>query len=157
VTDDSQRDDSRRDDGTGSESTGDVSRGTAVRRAVLGDAHVDRARDTASEFSGPWQDHITATVWGRVWARDGLDRRIRSMLTVALLAALHCEAELALHVRAAVGNGVTADELREVLLHTSAYAGVPAANSAFTVAQQVLAELGVPEATQPYRTGLEMP
>jgi 4-carboxymuconolactone decarboxylase len=127
--------------------------GMAVRRAVLGDAHVDRARDVASEFSGPWQDHITATAWGRVWARNGLDRRTRCMLTVALLAALHYDAELALHVRAAVTNGVTADELREVLLHTSVYAGVPAANSAFAIAQQVLAEMGVPEATRPYQSG----
>jgi 4-carboxymuconolactone decarboxylase len=125
-------------------------RGMQVRRAVLGDAHVDRALDAASEFSGPWQDHITATAWGQVWARDGLDRRTRSMLTVALLAALQCEGELAMHVRAAIDNGVTPAELREVLLHTSVYAGVPAANSAFGVAQRVLAELGVPEATTPY-------
>jgi len=131
--------------------------GAAVRRAVLGDSHVDRARDTASEFSGPWQDHITATAWGRVWARDVLDLRTRSMLTVALLAALHYEAELAMHVRAAISNGVTADELREVLLHTSVYAGVPAANSAFAIAQQVLAELGVPEATRPYQPGTTAP
>ena len=131
--------------------------GMPVRRAVLGDAYVDRARDTASEFTGPWQDHITATAWGRVWARDGLDRRTRSMLTVALLTALHQESELALHVRAAVRNGVTADELREVLLHTSVYAGVPAANSAFAIAQQVLAELGVPEAIRPYDAGQEAP
>jgi 4-carboxymuconolactone decarboxylase len=125
-------------------------RGMQVRRAVLGDAHVDRMRDAASEFSGPWQDHITAFAWG-VWARDGLDRRTRSMLTVALLTALHCEAELPMHVRAAITNGVTADELREVLIHTSAYAGVPAANSAFAVAQQVLADLGVAEAISPYQ------
>jgi 4-carboxymuconolactone decarboxylase len=129
----------------------------AVRRAVLGDTHVDRARDTASEFSGPWQDHITATAWGRVWARDGLDRRTRSMLTVALLTALHYESELAMHIRAAVRAGVTAEELREVLLHTSVYAGVPAANSAFTIAQRVLAELGVAEATRPYEGAQEAP
>lgn len=127
--------------------------GDAVRRAVLGDAHVDRSRDAASEFSGPWQDHLTATAWGQIWARDGLDRRTRSMLTVALLAALRCEDELALHVRAAIGNGVTPAELREVLLHTSVYAGVPAANTAFGVAQRTLAELGLPAATTPYGTG----
>jgi len=132
-------------------------RGSEVRRAVLGDAHVDRMRDAASEFSGPWQDHITATAWGRVWARDGLDLRTRSMLTVALLAALRCDAELALHIRAAVTNGVTADELREVLLHTSVYAGVPAANAAFAIAQQVLAELGVSEAIHPYQSGTAAP
>jgi 4-carboxymuconolactone decarboxylase len=124
--------------------------GLANRRAVLGEAHVQRSLDSASEFSGPWQDHITPTVWGRVWGRDGLDRRTRSMLTVALLTALHCGDELALHVRAAITNGVTPAELREVLLHTSVYAGVPAANSAFGIAQRVLAELGVPEATMPY-------
>ena len=127
------------------------SRGMQVRRTVLGDAHVDRMLDAASEFSGPWQDHITATAWG-VWARDGLDLRTRSMLTVALLTALRCDAELPMHVRAAVANGVSAVELRELLLHTSVYAGVPAANSAFAIAQQVLAELGVPEATSPYRS-----
>ena len=127
--------------------------GMTVRRAVLGDAHVDRARDAASEFSGPWQDHVTETAWGRVWARDGLDRRTRSMITVALLAALHHETELAMHVRAAITNGVSAEELREVLLHTSVYAGVPAANTAFGVAQRVLAELGVPAAITPYGDG----
>jgi 4-carboxymuconolactone decarboxylase len=114
-------------------------------------------RDAASEFSGPWQDHITATAWGRVWARDGLDLRIRSMLTVALLATLRCDAELAMHIRAAVNNGVTADELGEVLLHTSVYAGVPAANAAFAIAQQVLAEMGVPEAIHPYQSGTAAP
>jgi 4-carboxymuconolactone decarboxylase len=128
--------------------------GMPVRREVLGDEHVDRARDTASMFSGPWQDHITATAWGMVWAREGLDRRTRSMLTVALLAALQHENELALHIRAAVRNGVTADELREVLLHTSVYAGVPAVNTAFGIAQHVLAELGVTEALTPYAPDL---
>jgi len=127
--------------------------GMAVRRAVLGDEHVDRARDTASEYSGPWQDHITATAWGLVWARPGLSRHTRSLLTVALLAALHHENELAMHVRAALRNGVTADELREVLLHTSVYAGVPAANTAFGITQRVLAELGVPEAVTPFEAG----
>jgi 4-carboxymuconolactone decarboxylase len=121
-------------------------RGMAVRRAVLGDAHVDRATAEASEFTRPWQEHITATAWGDVWARPGLDRRTRSMLTVALLAALHCEGELPMHIRAAIGNGVTPEELTEVLLHTSVYAGVPAANAAFGIAQRVLAELGLPSA-----------
>ena len=127
--------------------------GQTVRRAVLGDAHVDRALDAASEFSGPWQDHLTEAAWGLVWGRDGLDRRTRSMLTVALLTALRCEDELAMHVRAAIGNGVTPEELREVLVHTSVYAGVPAANTAFGVAQRVLAELGLPAATTPYGGG----
>ena len=122
-------------------------RGMAVRRAVLGDDHVDRASAAASAFTRPWQEHITSTAWGQVWARPGLDRRTRSMLTVALLAALHCDDELPMHVRAAIGNGVTPAELTEVLLHTSVYAGVPAANSAFAIAQRVLAELGLPEAS----------
>jgi 4-carboxymuconolactone decarboxylase len=127
--------------------------GMAVRRAVLGDEHVDLASDTASEFSGPWQEHITATAWGLVWARPGLSLHTRSLLTVALLAALHHENELAMHVRAAGRNGVTADELREVLLHTSVYAGVPAANTAFGITQRVLAELGVAEAVTPFEAG----
>jgi len=130
-----------------------IDAGMAVRRAVLGDAHVDRATAAATEFSGPWQDYITTAAWGQVWARPELDRRVRSMLTVALLAALRCEGELAMHVRAAVDSGVSPAELREVLLHTAVYAGVPAANSAFGVAQQVLAELNVPEATTPYARG----
>jgi 4-carboxymuconolactone decarboxylase len=124
--------------------------GLAVRREVLGDAHVDRSLAAGTEFSGPWQDFITGTAWGQVWTRPGLDRRTRSMLTVALLAALGHEAELALHVRAAVRNGVSAAELREVLIHTSVYAGVPAANSAFGAAQRALAELGDEDATTPY-------
>jgi 4-carboxymuconolactone decarboxylase len=118
----------------------------AVRREVLGDEHVDRAATAASEFSAPWQEYVTDHAWGAVWTRPGLDRRTRSMLTLALLAALGHQHELGLHVRAAVRNGVTAAEIREVLMHTSVYAGVPAANTAFGVAQQVLADLGVPEA-----------
>lgn len=138
-------------------SADDHSTGMATRRAVLGAAHVDRSWAAATEFSGPWQEHITSTVWGRIWGRDGLDRRTRCMLTVALLAALRCEAELAMHVRAAIANGVTGAELREVLLHTSVYAGVPAANAAFGVAQRVLADLGVDEATTPYERGEARP
>ena len=123
--------------------------GMTVRREVLGDEHVDRAAATASAFSAPWQDYVTANAWGAVWTRPGLDRRTRSMLTVALLTALGHHHELAMHVRAAISNGVTATELCEVLMHTAVYAGVPAANSAFGVAQQVLADLGVPEAVSP--------
>jgi 4-carboxymuconolactone decarboxylase len=124
--------------------------GLAIRREVLGDEHVDRALSGASGFSGPWQDYVTTAAWGQVWSRDGLDRRTRSMLTLALLAALSHDNELALHLRAAVGNGVTPDEIREVLLHTAVYAGVPAANSAFAVAARVLAEMGAEEALTPY-------
>jgi len=127
--------------------------GMHVRRAVLGDAHVDRALDNATQFSGPWQDYVTTAAWGQVWSRPGLDRRTRSMLTLALLTALSHENELPMHVRAAVGNGVSADEIREVLLHTAVYAGVPTANTAFAVAQRVLAELGVEQAIRPYSPG----
>lgn len=127
--------------------------GMAVRRSVLGDAHVDRALAEASAVTGPWQEYITETAWGQVWARPGLDRRTRSMLTLALLTALRCEGELAMHVRAAIGNGVSPDEITEVLLHTSVYAGVPAANAAFGIAQRVLLELGVPEAERPHDFG----
>jgi 4-carboxymuconolactone decarboxylase len=123
--------------------------GMAVRREVLGDEYVDRAAAAASQFSGPWQEYVAGHAWGAVWTRPGLDRRTRSMLTVALLAALGHQHELAVHLRAAIRNGVTAAELREVLMHTAVYAGVPAANTAFGVAQQVLAELGLPEALSP--------
>ena len=120
----------------------------AVRREVLGDEHVDRSAAAATEFSAPWQEFVTDHAWGAVWTRPGLDRRTRSMLTLALLAGLGHQHELALHVRAAVGNGVTAAEIREVLMHTAVYAGVPAANTAFGVAQRVLAELGEPSAVR---------
>lgn len=116
-------------------------RGTATRREVLGDAHVDRSLAATTEFTGPFQDFITRTAWGDVWRRPGLDRRTRSMLTLALLTALGQEHELAMHVRAAVGTGVTPEEIGEVLLHSAIYAGVPAANRAFAVAQDVLVDL----------------
>ena len=119
--------------------------GMAVRRAVLGDAHVDRAVENATEFTAPFQEFITKMAWGSVWTRDGLERRERSMITLAVLAALHCDDELALHVRAALRNGLTAEEIREVLLHTAVYAGVPASNTAFAIAQRVLREEGVVE------------
>lgn len=115
--------------------------GTRVRREVLGDAHVDRAVAATTPLTAPFQDLVTRYAWGDVWSRPGLDRRTRSMLTLALLAALGHDTELALHVRAAVTNGVTHDEIGEVMVHTAVYAGVPAANSALAVAQQVLDEL----------------
>ena len=120
----------------------------AVRREVLGDEHVDRSAAAASGFSAPWQEFVTDHAWGAVWTRPGLDRRTRSMITLALLAGLGHQHELGLHVRAAVRNGVTAAEIREVLMHTAVYAGVPAANTAFGVAQRVLAELGEPSAVR---------
>jgi 4-carboxymuconolactone decarboxylase len=116
--------------------------GMEVRRAVLGDAHVDRAIANATEFTEPFQELITKMAWGSVWTRDGLERRERSMITLAVLCALRCEDELAMHVRAALRNGLTPDEIREVLLHTAVYAGVPAANTAFARAQQVLQDEG---------------
>jgi 4-carboxymuconolactone decarboxylase len=115
-------------------------RGMAVRRKVLGDEHVDRARAATTPFTADFQDFITRYAWGSVWARDGLDRRTRSCLTLALLAALGREAELEMHVRAALRVGLSAEEIREVFLHTAVYAGVPAANSAFAIAQRVLEE-----------------
>jgi 4-carboxymuconolactone decarboxylase len=123
--------------------------GEAVRREVLGDEHVNRSLATASAVSVPWQEHVTDHAWGAVWTRSGLDRRTRSLVTLALLAAQHAEAELAMHVAAAIRAGVTPREIQEVLLHTAVYAGAPAANSAFVVAQRVLRDLGIPEAAPP--------
>jgi 4-carboxymuconolactone decarboxylase len=113
--------------------------GMAVRRQVLGDEHVDRAVAGTTGFTADFQDFITRYAWGDVWARDGLDRRTRSCVTLALLAALRAEDELAMHVRAARRNGVSSAEIAEVLLHTAVYAGVPAANTAFRIAQRALA------------------
>jgi len=117
-------------------------RGMKVRREVLGDAHVDRAIENTSEFTEPFQDFITRTAWGSVWTREELDRRTRSCITLAVLTALGRENEIALHVRAARTNGLTPEEICEVLMHTAVYAGVPAANAAFAIAQRVLAEEG---------------
>jgi 4-carboxymuconolactone decarboxylase len=116
--------------------------GMRVRREVLGDAHVDRAVAATTPFSAPFQDFITRVVWGEVWARPELDRRTRSCVTLAVLVALGRDGELAIHVRAALRNGLTASEISEVLLHTAIYAGVPAANQAFAVAERVLREVG---------------
>jgi 4-carboxymuconolactone decarboxylase len=114
--------------------------GMRIRREVLGDEHVDRAVEGTTAFTQPFQDFITRFAWGSVWARDGLDRRTRSAITLAVLAALGNENELAMHVRAARTNGLTREEIGEVLLHTAVYAGVPAANAAYAIAQRVLAE-----------------
>jgi 4-carboxymuconolactone decarboxylase len=119
--------------------------GMRVRREVLGDAHVDRATAATTPFTADFQDLITRYAWGDVWSRPGLDRRTRSCVTLALLVALGHEQELAMHVRAALRNGLTADEVGEVLLHTAVYAGVPAANRAFAVAQRTLEEEGAVE------------
>jgi 4-carboxymuconolactone decarboxylase len=123
--------------------------GMKVRREVLGDEQVDRAVARTTEFSRPFQEYITEAAWGSAWTREGLDRRTRSCITLATLTALRCHDELAMHVRAAVRNGLTADEIGEVLLHTGVYAGVPAANTAIAIAQRTLAELGEPTAQPP--------
>lgn len=113
--------------------------GEAIRRQVLGDDHVDRATAGATEFTEPFQDFITRYAWGGVWSRDGLDLRTRSAITLAVLTVLGRENEIAIHVRGAVRNGLSESEIGEVLLHTAVYAGVPAANAAFAIAQRVLA------------------
>ena len=112
--------------------------GMAIRRAVLGDEHVDHATANATEFTAPFQDLITRYAWGEVWARPGLTRAERSMITLTVLAALRQHDELALHLRAAARNGLTREQIAEVLMQVAIYAGVPAANSAFAIAAQVL-------------------
>jgi len=114
--------------------------GMAVRREVLGDEHVDRAVARTDEFTADFQDLITRYAWGEIWTRPDLDRRTRSCITLAMLATLSHDDELAMHVRAAVRNGLTRVEIKEVLLQVAIYAGVPAANRAFAIAQRVLAE-----------------
>jgi 4-carboxymuconolactone decarboxylase len=118
--------------------------GLAVRRAVLGDRHVDRALEAATDFTAPFQEFITRHAWGAVWTREGLDRSARSMITLSVLTALGREAEIAIHVRGALRNGLTPDQISEVLIHTAVYAGVPAANAAFAIAQRVIAEEAEP-------------
>src|SRR5687768_9115693 len=115
-------------------------RGMRVRREVLGDDRVDRAVGRTTEFTADFQDLITRYAWGEIWARPGLDRRTRSCITLTALVALGRDGELALHVRAALRNGLTRDEIKEVLLQAAVYCGVPAANAAFAVAQRVLDE-----------------
>jgi 3-oxoadipate enol-lactonase/4-carboxymuconolactone decarboxylase len=115
-------------------------RGMRVRREVLGDAHVDRAVEGTTDFTADFQDLITRYAWGEIWTRPGLDRRTRSCITLTALVALGRDEELALHVRAALRNGLSPDEIKEVLLQTAVYCGVPAANSAFAIAQRVLDE-----------------
>jgi 4-carboxymuconolactone decarboxylase len=112
--------------------------GTRVRREVLGDAHVDRASAATTPFDAPFQRFITETAWGTLWAGDGIDRRTRSLITIAILAALGRQEELALHLRATQNTGASADEVREALLHVAVYAGVPAANAAFALARSIL-------------------
>jgi 4-carboxymuconolactone decarboxylase len=115
--------------------------GMKVRREVLGDAHVDRAQAKRNDFNGDFQDFITRYAWGEVWARPGLSRHARSLVTLALMVALNRGDEFKMHVRAAFNNGVTRDEIRELLLHTALYAGLPAANTAYHLAEEVLEPL----------------
>jgi 4-carboxymuconolactone decarboxylase len=116
-------------------------KGLKVRRSVLGDAHVERSLEELTPFNEEFQDLITRYAWGEIWTRPGLERRTRSLITLAMLVALNRGEEFKLHVRAAFNNGVTREELKEVLLQTAIYCGVPAANSAFHLAEQVFAEL----------------
>lgn len=115
--------------------------GMRVRRAVLGEAHVDRAQASVSAFNDEFQDLITRYAWGEIWTRPGLPRHTRSLMTICMMVALNREEELKLHLRAAANNGVSRDEIKEALLQTAIYCGVPAANSAFALAQQVFAEV----------------
>jgi 4-carboxymuconolactone decarboxylase len=116
--------------------------GLKVRRAVLGEAHLERAQAAENEFNSAFQDLITRYAWGEIWTRPGLPRRTRSLITIAMLVALNRGDELKMHIRAALQNGVTREELREVLLQTAIYCGVPAANAAFHFAEEVLSEAG---------------
>jgi 4-carboxymuconolactone decarboxylase len=117
------------------------SSGMQVRRAVLGDAHVDRAEAAKDTFSEPFQDLITRYAWGEIWSRPGLSRHTRSLLTLSMMIALNRADEFRMHVRAALNNKVTREEIQEVLLQSAIYCGVPAANAAFHMAQEVFAEI----------------
>jgi 4-carboxymuconolactone decarboxylase len=114
--------------------------GLQVRREVLGDAHVDNALQNRNTFNEDFQELITRYAWGEIWSRPGLPRKTRSMITLAMMVALNRADEFRLHIRAALNNGLTPEEIKEVLLQTAIYCGVPAANSAFHVAQEILGE-----------------
>jgi 4-carboxymuconolactone decarboxylase len=116
--------------------------GLKVRRAVLGEAHVERAQAAENEFNSAFQDLITRYAWGEIWTRPGLPRKTRSLITIAMMVALNRGDELKMHIRAAMQKGVTREELREVLLQTAIYCGVPAANGAFHLAEEVFSESG---------------
>ena len=112
--------------------------GMAVRRTVLGEAHVDRAQAATTAFDSEFQDLITRYAWGEIWTRPGLSRHTRSLVTIALMVALNRTEELRLHLRAAANNGVTPEEIREILLHCAVYCGVPAVNAAFHMAKEIV-------------------
>ena len=115
--------------------------GMKVRREVLGDAHVDNAEKNKTAFDEPFQDFITRYAWGEIWSRPGLPRNTRSLITLAMMIALNRSDEFRMHVRAALNNKVTRDEIQELLLQSAIYCGVPAANTAFHIAQEVFAEV----------------
>ena len=115
-------------------------KGLETRREVLGREHVDRAQANLTEFNAPFQEFITRYAWGEIWERAGLTRRERSLITLAMLVALNREPEFRMHIRAALNNGVTTDEIREVLIHAGIYCGLPAANAAIQAAEQVIKE-----------------
>ena len=115
-------------------------KGLETRREVLGEEHVDRAQANLSEFNAPFQELITRYAWGEIWERAGLTRRERSVITLAMLVALNREPEFRLHIRAALNNGVTIEEIREVLIHAGIYCGLPAANAAIKTAEEVIRE-----------------
>lgn len=123
--------------------------GDTTRRRVLGDSHVDRAEANRTEFDGPFQDLIVRAAWGHVWSRPDLTSRERSLITIALLAALGHHDELALHVRSTRNTGATELDIRECLMHVAVYAGVPAANTAFGIAKKALADVAAPEGGSP--------
>jgi 4-carboxymuconolactone decarboxylase len=114
--------------------------GMKTRRSVLGDAHVDKAEANTTDFDKDFQEYITNSAWGAVWSRPGLTKRERSLITIALLAALGHEAELAMHIRATKNTGATPDEVKEVLLHTGVYAGVPVTNGAMKIAKEIFSK-----------------
>ncbi|MDR5750930.1 MULTISPECIES: 4-carboxymuconolactone decarboxylase [unclassified Caballeronia] len=114
--------------------------GLGVRRAVLGDAHVDRSLANRTDLTTEFQNLITRYAWGEIWTRPGLPRHTRSLVTIAMMVALNRSEELALHLRAAKNNGVSRDEIKEILMQTAIYCGVPAANSAFHLAQKIFDE-----------------
>jgi 4-carboxymuconolactone decarboxylase len=116
-------------------------RGMKVRRAVLGDAHVHGAESAKNRFNGPFQELITRYAWGEIWTRPGLPRKTRSLVTIGMMVALNRPDELRLHLHAAANNGVTRKEIQEVLLQSAIYCGVPAANSAFHLAQEIFNEI----------------
>ena len=116
-------------------------KGLETRREVLGKEHVDRSQANLTEFNAPFQEFITRYAWGEIWERAGLTRRERSLITLAMLVALNREPEFRMHIRAAINNGVTTDEIREVLIHAGIYCGLPAANAAIQAAEQVIREI----------------